>query len=135
MKKFTYFDVMFTNVLYISTLINNLYNISRLCRRRWDINMKHSGKTIFSIDHRVIGYANKTQDKYVMRFLDPTPKLHALAKSTKDLSTLHGRVAQLGYKNLFWITKYVLGIEEIFGPALNEICRWCMIGRQQQEIS
>lgn len=57
-----------------------------------------------------------------MQFLDSIPKLYALAKPTKDFSTWHGRMAYLGYKNLLQITKYILSMEEIFGPAPNEIC-------------
>lgn len=85
--------------------------------------MKHSRETIFSINDRIIGYTDKTQGKYVMRFLDPTPELHALAKLAKYVLTWHGRVVYLGYKNLLQITKYILGMEEISGPAPNKICR------------
>lgn len=134
-KKFTHSDVMFTNVLYIPTLVNNLYSMSRLCRRGWDINMKHSGETTFSVNGKIIGYADEAQGEYVMRFLDHVPKLHALAKPTKDFTTWHARVAHLGYKNSLRMSKYVLGMDEISGPAPDEICGWCMMGRQQQEIS
>lgn len=58
-----------------------------------------------------------------MQFLDPTLKLYALAKLIENLSTWHGHVVHLGYKNLLWMTKYILGMEEISGPALNEICK------------
>ena len=126
-KKFIHSDVTFTNVFYIPILVNNFYNISHLCCQGWDINIKHSEKTIFSINNRVIGYADKTQGKYVMRFWTSMPKLHALAKPIKDISTCHGCVAHLGYQNLLWITKYILGIEEISGLALNEIYEWCMM--------
>lgn len=83
--------------------------------------MKYSKKTIFSINNRVIGYANKTQSEYIMRFLNPTLKLYALAKPTKDFSTQYSYVTHLKYKNLLWITKYVLDIKEISGPALKKI--------------
>lgn len=33
-KKFIHSDVIFTNVFYIPTMVNNLYSISRLCHRR-----------------------------------------------------------------------------------------------------
>lgn len=70
-----------------------------------------------------------------MQFLDHAPKLHALAKPTKDLTNWHARVAHLSYKNLLRIRKYVLGMDGVSGPATDEIGRWCMMGRQQQEIS
>lgn len=60
MKEFTYSDIIFTNIFYISILVNNLYSISYLCYCRWNINMKHSEEIIFSIDNRVIGYADET---------------------------------------------------------------------------
>ena len=97
--------------------------------------MKHSGETTFTVGNKIIGYADEIQGEYVMRFMDPMPKLHALAKPTKDLRTWHGRVAHLGYKNLIRMSKYVFGMEEVAGPVPNEICGWCMMGRQQQEIS
>lgn len=70
-----------------------------------------------------------------MQFLDHAPKLDALAKPTKDLTTWHARVAHLSYKNLLRIRKYVLGMDGVSGPATDEIGRWYMMGRQQQEIS
>ena len=33
------------------------------------------------------------------------------------------------------MSKDVFGMEEVAGPVSNEICRWCMMGRQLQEIS
>lgn len=110
-KKLTYSDVMFTNVLYIPTLVNNLYSVSRLCHRGWDINMKNTGETTISVNGKILGYADEAQGEYIMRFLDPVPKLHALAKPTKDLTTWHARVAHLGYKNLLRMSKYVLGMD------------------------
>ncbi len=56
-----------------------------------------------------------------MQFLDPMQKLNTLAKLTKDLSTWHCRVVHLGHKNLLWMAKYVLGREQVSGPAPNEI--------------
>lgn len=97
--------------------------------------MKHSVETSFSVDNKIIGYADEFQGEYVMRFVDPMPKLHALAKPTKDLTTWHARVAHLGYKNLLCMRKYVMVMDEVSGSAPDEICGWCMMGRQQQEIS
>lgn len=58
-KKFTYSDVMFTNILYIPTLVNNLYSVSHVCRCRWDITMKHLGETSFSGSDKIIDYADE----------------------------------------------------------------------------
>ena len=65
-KRFSYLDVTFTNVLYIPILMNNLYSVRCLCYCRWDINMKHSGKTNFTIAIKIVGYANEIQREYVM---------------------------------------------------------------------
>ena len=62
--------------------------------------MKHLRKSIFSINNKVIGYADKTQNEYVIQFLDLMLKLYHLTKSIKDISTWHSRVVYLGYKNL-----------------------------------
>lgn len=86
--------------------------------------MKHLGETIVSIDDKVISYIGETQNEYIMQFFDLMPKLYALAKLTKDISTWHGRIIYLKYKNLLWMTKYVLGIEDLSAFAPNEICGW-----------
>lgn len=57
-----------------------------------------------------------------MRFLDLMPKLHAFAKSIKDLATWHDQVAHFRYKNLLWMSKYVFGIEKVITLAPNKIC-------------
>ena len=57
-----------------------------------------------------------------MLFVYLVPKLHALAKPTKDLITWHVQVAHLGYKNLLWVRKHLLGIDEISGSAPDKIC-------------
>ena len=63
--------------------------MSCLCHQGWDINIKHSRKTSFSINNKVIGYADKIQREYIMQFVDSVPKLYALAKPIKDLITWH----------------------------------------------
>ena len=108
--------------------------MSRLCHRGWDINVKHLGETSFSVNNKVIGYADEIQGEYIMRFVNPMPKLHALAKPTKDLTTWHVWVAYLDFKNLLRMRNYVMDIDEISGLAPDEICGWCIMGRQQQEI-
>ena len=70
-----------------------------------------------------------------MQFLDHLPKLHALAKPTKDLTTWYARVAHLGHRNLLQMSKYVLSMDDVSGPVPDEIYGWCMMGRQQQKIS
>lgn len=57
-KKFCLSGITFKNVLYIPTLVNNLYRVTRLRRREWDINMKLSSETTFTVDqknHRLCG--------------------------------------------------------------------------------
>lgn len=60
---------MFINIFYISTLINNFYNISYLFCCGYNINIKFLKKTTFSINGKIIGYIDKTQEKYVIQFL------------------------------------------------------------------
>lgn len=50
------------------------------------------------------------------------PKLHDLAKQTKDLKTWHAWVTHLGYINLLRMYKYVMGMDKLASSALNEIC-------------
>ena len=91
--------------------------------------MKYLGETTFIVSNKISGYADEIQGEYVMRFMNLIPKLHALAKLTKDLRTWQGRVEHLGYKNLIWMSKYVFGIKKVAGPVSNEICGWCIMGR------
>lgn len=65
-KKFTHLDVMFTNVFYISILVNNLYNVSCLCHCGWNINIKHLEEITFSVNGKIISYADKAQGEYVI---------------------------------------------------------------------
>ena len=64
-KNFEHSDVMFTNVLHIPTLVNNLFSMSWLCHQGWDINMKHFGETIFLVNNKVIGHTDKNQTGWV----------------------------------------------------------------------
>ena len=121
-KRFSHLDFTFINILCIFTLVNNLYSVSCLCRCGWEINMKHAGETTFTISNKIIGYVDEIQGEYVMSFMDHMPKLHALAKPTKDFRTWHNRVAHLGYKNLICISKYVFGMEKVADPVPNKIC-------------
>ena len=136
-KMMTHGEVTFQEVLYIPTLVNNLYSTSRLCRRGWDILMKHTGQAVLSHNNEVVGFADEIKGEYVMQFIGDTPhlQLNALAKPTKDIKVWHGRVAHLGYRNLIRMKNYVLGMDEVSGPAPEDICGWCMMGRQQVEIS
>lgn len=57
-KKFCLSGITFKNVLYIPALVNNLYRVTHLRRREWDINMKLSSETTFTVDqknHRLCG--------------------------------------------------------------------------------
>lgn len=84
--------------------------------------MKHSGKTFFSVNNKVINYVDKMQDEYVIRFVEFIPKLYALVKPIKDLTTLHTRVVHLSYKNLLHMREYVMGMDKVASPAPNDIC-------------
>lgn len=75
----------------------------------------------------MIGYVNETQDKYIMQFLNLTPKLYILTKLTKDLLTWYHCVVHLKYKNLLWMANYILDIEKISSPTPNKIYGCCMI--------
>lgn len=136
-KMMTHGEVTFQNVLYIPTLANNLYSTSRLCCRGWDILMEHTGRAVLSHNNEVVGFADEIRGEYIMQFIGetPHPQLNALAKPTKDLKLWHGRLAHLGYRNLIQMKNRVLGMDEVSGPAPEEVCGWCMMGRQQVEVS
>lgn len=106
-KMMSHGEVTFQEVLYIPTLVNNLYSTSRLCCWGWDILMKHTGQAVLSHNDEVVGFADEVKGEYIMRFIGDTPhlSLNALAKPTKDLKLWHGRVAHLGYRNLIWMKK------------------------------
>lgn len=116
--KFCLTDITFKDVFYIPTLVNNLYNVGR---RGWDISMKLSGETPFIVNQKIITYADKVQEEYVIRFMDPMPKLYALANPTKDPTTWYGRVANLGYKSFLQTSGYVQGMEEVTVPGPDDI--------------
>lgn len=52
MKKFCLSGITFKDVLYIPILVNNLYSVTRLRRRGWDINMKLSSETTFTVNQK-----------------------------------------------------------------------------------
>lgn len=58
-KMMTHGEVIFQEVLYIPTFVNNLYSTSRLCRRGWDILIKHTGQAVLSHNDEVVGFADQ----------------------------------------------------------------------------
>lgn len=130
-KMITHKEITFQEVIYIPTLVNNLYSTSRLCCRGWDILMKYTSQVVLSHNDEVVGFADEVKNEYIMRFIRDTHlQLNALAKPTKDLKVWHGCVAHLGYRNFIQIKNYVLGIDKVSGPALEEDYGWCMMSCQ-----
>ena len=62
-----------------------------------------------------------------MQLVNPMPKLYTLVKPTKNFTTWYVWVAYLSCKNLLHIRNYVIGMDEVSGLALNEICGLCMM--------
>lgn len=122
-NKFEYSHIMFTNVMYISILVYNFYSKPCLWYWVWDINIKHSRKTMFYINSRVISHANQNYIEYIMQFINLVSKLNTLTKLTTDLTTWYTQLASQGYQNLHQSYKYILNINKVSGLASNKIWR------------
>ena len=132
LKMMIYRKVIFQEMLYIHTFVNNIYNISWLCCRGWDILMKHTGQTILSYNNEVVRFADKIKHEYVIQVIGNTPhfQFNALAKLIKDINVWHGCITHLRYQNFIWLKIYTLGINKVLSTALEDICGQCVISRQ-----
>lgn len=85
--------------------------------------MKHSKKISVLINNKVISYTNKIQSEHIMQFVNLILKLYVLAKTTKNFTNWYTWIANLGCKNLLYMYKYIMSIDEVSDLAPNKICR------------
>ena len=121
----------------MSSAFDTYVSMSSLSKKKIDVFLGHKQSKLL-LNGDVIGYIDQLDKQHQLYGIrEEGVRLMALTKKSTDISIWHGRTAHLGYQNVEKMVKLVDGMDELVGKtsSLVETCGFCMMGRQQAEIS
>ena len=129
-------ELLLKEVIHVPEVEHNYMSMNALSKRKLDVFFHHVQPRLM-INNNVIGYIDKLIDCYELYGIrEEGQKVMALIKKSPDSAVWHGRTAHLGHRNMLKMRSLVKGMEELkMSSPPEEICGFCMIGRQQAEIS
>jgi len=127
--------LLLKEVIHVPEVEHNYMSMNALSKRKLDVFFHHIQPRLM-VNNNVIGYIDKLVDCYELYGIrEEGQKVMALIKKSSDSAVWHGRTAHLGHRNMIKMRSLVKGMEELKTSPSEEICGYCMIGRQQAEIS
>lgn len=128
-------ELLLKEVIHVPEVEFNYMSMNSLSKRKLDVFFHHIQPKLMN-DNEVIGYIDKLTDCYQLYGIrEEGQKVMALTKKSPDAAVWHGRTAHLDHRNMIKMKSLVKGMKELKTSPLEEICGYCMIGRQQAEIS
>ncbi len=128
--------MLLKEVIHVPEVKHNYMSMNALSKRKLDVFFHHVQPRLM-IDNNVIEYIDKLIDCYELYGIrEEGQKVMTLIKKSPDSAVWHGRTAHLNHRNMLKMRNLVKGMEELkTSSSPEEICGFCMIGRQQAEIS
>ena len=88
------------------------------------------------MNDEIIKFINKMTDCYELYDIrKEDQRVMTLTKKFTDLTVWHGRTAHLDHRNVLKMRRLVKEMKELKTSSPEEICEYCMMSRQQVEIS